>query len=87
VLGLPGNPTSALVAARLFLAPLLLRMSGGDPSSALCWREALLAEGLPAVRDRETFARACWARNRVMSLSDQDSGAQRALAAAELLVR
>ncbi|MBL7599169.1 molybdopterin molybdenumtransferase MoeA, partial [Escherichia coli] len=25
VLGLPGNPTSALVAARLFLAPLLLR--------------------------------------------------------------
>ena len=87
VLGLPGNPTSALVAARLFLAPLLLRMGGGDPSSALRWRESVLAEGLPAVRDRETFVRACWAGNRVMPLSDQDSGAQRALAAAELLVR
>lgn len=87
VLGLPGNPTSALVTARLFLAPLLLRMGGGDPSSALRWREALLAERLPAVCDRETFVRAYWAGSRVMPLSDQDSGAQRALANAELLVR
>lgn len=87
VLGLPGNPTSALVTARLFLAPLLLMMSGSDPAIAWRWREAPLAFGLPANGDRETFVRARWDGNRVLPLSDQDSGAQRALAAAELLIR
>lgn len=87
VLGLPGNPTSALVTARLFLAPLLLRMSGGDPVGALRWRTAPLAAPLLANGDRETFVRARWAGSQVMPLSDQDSGAQRALAAAELLIR
>jgi len=87
VLGLPGNPTSALVTARLFLAPLLCGMTGRDPASALRWHRATLARTLPACGDRETFFRARWADDLVEPLNDQDSGAQRALALAELLVR
>jgi molybdopterin molybdotransferase len=87
VLGLPGNPTSALVTARLFLAPLLCAMTGRDPASALQWRKASLAAPLPPCGDRETFVRARWTGDAVQPLSDQDSGAQRALAMAELLVR
>jgi molybdopterin molybdotransferase len=87
VLGLPGNPTSALVTARLFLAPLLCAMTGRDPASALQWRKAPLAAPLAPCGDRETFVRARWAGDAVQPLSDQDSGAQRALAMAELLVR
>ena len=87
VLGLPGNPTSALVTARLFLAPLLCAMTGRDPAAALQWRKAPLASPLPPSGDRETFVRAHWAGDLVQPLSDQNSGAQRALAMAELLVR
>jgi molybdopterin molybdotransferase len=87
VLGLPGNPTSALVTARLFLTPLLCAMTGRDPASALQWRKAPLAAPLPPCGDRETFVRARWAGDAVQPMSDQDSGAQRALALAELLVR
>lgn len=87
VLGLPGNPTSALVTARLFFAPLLCGLTGRDPASALQWRKATLAAPLPACGDRETFVRARWAGELIESLSDQDSGAQRALAQAELLIR
>jgi molybdopterin molybdotransferase len=87
VLGLPGNPTSALVTARLLLAPLLCAMVGRDPASALQWRKATLAAPLPACGDRQTFFRARWAGDKVESLNDQDSGAQRTLAEAELLLR
>jgi molybdopterin molybdotransferase len=87
VLGLPGNPTSALVTARLFLAPLLCAITGRSPTFALQWRKATLAAPLRACGDRETFFRARWARDQVEPLSDQDSGAQRALAEAELLLR
>ena len=87
VLGLPGNPTSALVTARLFLAPLLSGLTGRDPAAGLQWRKAPLASPLPPSGDRETFVRAHWAGDLVQPLSDQDSGAQGALAMAELLVR
>jgi molybdopterin molybdotransferase len=87
VLGLPGNPTSALVTARLFLVPLLCVMTGRDPAFALRWRRACVAQALPACGDRETFFRARWADDLAEPLDDQDSGAQRALALAELLVR
>ena len=87
VLGLPGNPTSALVTGRLFLAPLLCVMTGRDPAGALQWRKAALAAPLPACGDRETFVRARWSGGMAQPLSDQDSGAQKALAEAELLLR
>lgn len=58
VLGLPGNPTSAMVTARLFLAPLAAGLAGGDAGSALAWRALPLANRLAACPERETFHRA-----------------------------
>ena len=85
VVGLPGNPNSALVTARLLLAPLLAGLTGRKP--VLRWRQAKLAEPIAATGNRETFYRAVSAGETVRLLSNQDSGAQRTLAAADLLVR
>jgi molybdopterin molybdotransferase len=85
VVGLPGNPNSALVTARLLLAPLLAGLTGRKP--VLCWRQAKLAEPIAATGNRETFYRGVSAGEAVRLLSNQDSGAQRTLAAADLLVR
>ena len=87
VLGLPGNPTSALVTARLFLAPLLLKLGGGHADMAWNWVKAPIFGDLALGGGRETFLRACWKGGAVDPLSDQDSGAQRVLAKADLLVR
>jgi molybdopterin molybdotransferase len=87
LLGLPGNPTSALVTARLFLAPLLAGLSGRDPAAALAWRQAPLAEPLGPTGPRETFSRARMEAGAVRLQPNQDSGAQRTLADADLLVR
>jgi molybdopterin molybdotransferase len=87
IMGLPGNPTSALVTARLLLAPLVAGLSGLDPGSALSWREAPLAEPLSACGDRETFVRARAAGGAIEPVSNQDSSAQKTLADADLLVR
>jgi molybdopterin molybdotransferase len=87
VLGLPGNPTSALVTARLLLAPLVNGLGGGDPARGIWWRRAPLAEALSPCGDRETFVRARWREDHVEPLASQDSGAQHALAEAELLIR
>ena len=87
VLGLPGNPTSALVTARLFLAPLVAGLGGLDPASALRWRGAALAAPIGGCGDRETFVRARCAAGVVEPLTNQDSGAQKTLAEADLLIR
>jgi len=87
VMGLPGNPTSALVTARLLLAPLLAGLIGRDPARALTWYWAPIAEALGPTGDRETFSRARWEGATVRLLPNQDSGAQKTLASAELLVR
>jgi molybdopterin molybdotransferase len=87
VLGLPGNPTSAMVTARLFLAPLVAGMAGRDPRSALNWRRLTLAEPLPPTGARETFARGVAEGGKARLLPNQDSGAQKTLAECDLLVR
>ncbi len=87
VMGLPGNPTSALVTARLLLAPLLAGLTGRPIEHALCWRTARLASRLGECGDRETFHRAREANGAAEVLSFQDSSAQKALAEADLLVR
>ena len=87
VVGLPGNPTAALVTARLLLAPLIAGLGGQDPDRALAWRPAPLAQALEACGDRETFLRAGTVATGVAPLSDQDSSSQKALALAELLIR
>jgi molybdopterin molybdotransferase len=85
VIGLPGNPTSALVTARLLLVPLLAGLSGRDPG--LLWQDMPLANAIPATGDRETFLRARRESAGAFALSNQDSGAQATLAAADLLIR
>lgn len=87
VLGLPGNPTSAMVTARLLLAPLLAGLGGDDPARAAQWRSAVLQGSLGACRDRETFHRACFAADTVLALANQDSGSQKFLAEANSLIR
>jgi molybdopterin molybdotransferase len=87
VLGLPGNPGSALVTARLFLAPLVAGMVGRDPAEALRWRGIALAAALPACGERETFFRARSTGAGAVPAANQDSGAQSILAASDLLLR
>ena len=55
VLGLPGNPASALVCAELFLKPLLLAWQGADP--VLRMETARLASALPKNGPREHWMR------------------------------
>ncbi len=85
VLGLPGNPTSAMVTATLFLKPVLARLQGAPVGHA--WRKLPLAAPLPATGDRETFARAQWQDEGLAPLGNQDSGAQGPLAHADWLIR
>ena len=87
VLGLPGNPTSALVTATLFLRPLLAALQGRSWTDTLRWRELPLAVPLPATGARETFVRATWQAGGLQPLGNQDSGAQAALAQADWLIR
>jgi len=87
VIGLPGNPTSAMVTARLLLVPLLAGMRGQPIEAPLRWREAGLAAALDECGARETFHRARWSGGIAEVLPNQDSGAQSSLADADLLVR
>lgn len=87
ILGLPGNPTSALVTGRLFLAPLLAGLTGQPIDRALQWRHMPLGSQLEQCGPRETFHRARSAAGAAEILSFQDSSAQKALAEADLLVR
>lgn len=85
VMGLPGNPTSAMVTARLLLAPLIAGLGGRSPD--LHWRRAKLAEAIGPCGDRETFVRAAWDGDAVRAFTNQDSSAQKTLADADLLIR
>lgn len=87
VVGLPGNPGSALVTARLFLAPLLRGLSGRDSAGAWQWQRARLGEDAPEVGSRETFYRGRWHEGRAVFVGNQDSSAQAALGASRILIR
>jgi molybdopterin molybdotransferase len=87
VMGLPGNPTSALVTARLLLAPLIALMVGRPRGSALEWTTGAIAAPLPACGKRETFHRARLEGGTARLLPFQESSAQKALAEADVLVR
>jgi molybdopterin molybdotransferase len=57
MLGLPGNPVSAIVCGHLFLVPMVRAMLG-DPSPAPRPRQARLALDLPANGPRAHYMRA-----------------------------
>jgi molybdopterin molybdotransferase len=89
VLGLPGNPASALVCAELFLKPLLMTMLGAGSAPPLV--SARLAKPLPANGSREHWARAKLAfRDGVLvveAMTDQDSSLVSVFAQADALIR
>jgi molybdopterin molybdotransferase len=92
VLGLPGNPASALACAALFLRPLVEAMLGRDPSRCVASRPARLTRALPANGPREHYLRALLevdaeGRQIVRAFEDQDSSLISVFAAANALIR
>jgi molybdopterin molybdotransferase len=90
VLGLPGNPVSALVCALLFLRPALARLQGltdlGEPQET-----AFLAQPLPANDRRQDYLRAtlcCDDDGRLLAtaFAHQDSSMLSVLAASDCLI-
>ncbi len=90
VLGLAGNPVSALISAHVFLKPMLRRMLGlADAARPL--PEAILGEALEANGPRQHYLRAVseWGADgsrTVRPLPSQDSSLVAALARADCLI-
>jgi molybdopterin molybdotransferase len=90
VLGLPGNPVSALVCAVLFLLPALARLSG-LPAAAPPSEPAVLGAPLPANDRRADHLRARLLPGRdgrpiATAFARQDSAMLRLLASADALI-
>ena len=89
MLGLPGNPASALVCAELFLRPLLNALQGAEPGPEI--RTAQLATDLPANGPREHWMRARLSSVEGVCLAspygDQDSSLVSVFAGSDALLR
>lgn len=89
LLGLPGNPASALVCAELFLRPLVSAMQGAEPGPRTL--EAILQDPLPANGPREHWMRAQLIFEggaiRARPYGDQDSSLVSVFAASDALLR
>ena len=90
VLGVPGNPVSALVCAEIFLVPMLGKLLGAAEERRPL-PEAVLGAALPANGPREHYmrARSEWREDgaRVVTpLPSQDSSLVAALARADCLI-
>ncbi len=90
VLGVPGNPVSCLVTARVFLVPLLYRLLGRT-DSPLTETVAMLAHDLEANGPRQHYMRAKREAGhtnvpRVSVLPTQDSAHLTGLMAADVLI-
>lgn len=89
VLGLPGNPVSAMVCAYLFLIPMLRALQGLAPE--LASQAALLGADVRANDERQEYLRGTLARRTDGALiatpfARQDSAVVSGLAAAECLI-
>ncbi|MTH76363.1 gephyrin-like molybdotransferase Glp [Paracoccus aestuariivivens] len=90
MLGLPGNPVSAIVCAKLFMQPLIRAMQGLPPDDGVS--QAVLARDLPPEGDRQHYLRARLTPGAdlpaIEPFQDQDSARLWVLAEADaLLVR
>jgi molybdopterin molybdotransferase len=90
VLGLPGNPASALVCAHLFLRPLLAAMLGRAPQPI--FHRARLRRALAANGPREHYLRARWSSDddgclTVGAFDNQDSSLISVFTTANALIR
>jgi molybdopterin molybdotransferase len=89
IIGLPGNPVSALLCARIFLKPLIQRLLGLASEEAL--RPARLETALPANDQRQDYLRARLQRApdgtlTATAFDRQDSSMQRTLHEAQGLI-
>lgn len=87
VVGLPGNPTSAMVTARVFLVPLVTGLAGRSAASLVTWRTGIAGSTFPKNGARETLVRARWVDDGLVQVASQDSSNQSALVEAEVLIR
>ena len=85
VVGLPGNPVSAFVCARLFLLPMLKAMAG-DPAPQDQLETARTTVDLPANGVRRQYLRAVVADGAVTPAGRQDSSLLSVLAGANALL-
>ncbi len=87
MVGLPGNPVSAMVCGYLFLVPMIRRMLGLE-DTVPAFRQAKLAEPLAPNGPREHYMRATLDDDGIRACEDQDSSLLSVLAHADaLLVR
>lgn len=91
ILGLPGNPASAFVCARLFLRPLLDQMCGRDPTASMRTLKARVRTPLSANGDRETYLRAALETDEIgqtwaVAPAKQDSSLLSVFAGAQALI-
>lgn len=85
LLGLPGNPVSAMVCGHVFMAPMIAALQGLPPAPAPRHR-APLATALPANGPREHYLRARRGPDGVTPFSRQDSSLLTLLAEADCLI-
>ncbi|MBS0408770.1 MAG: molybdopterin molybdotransferase MoeA [Proteobacteria bacterium] len=90
VVGLPGNPASAMVCAELFLRSLILAMQGADPAVRLVKARAGVPFAANGGREHWMRARLAWSDDGAVLATpfrDQDSSLVTVFAEADALVR
>ena len=85
MVGLPGNPVSAMVCGVIFVIPMVRAMLGLAPGPAVA--RAVLGAGLAANGPREHYMRARTEAGRVVAVDRQDSSLLTRLAEADCLIR
>lgn len=85
MIGLPGNPVSAMVCGYLFLVPLVKKMLGIQTVDPIL-HQAVLSEALPPNGPREHYMRARLDSNGIRAFEDQDSSLLSVLARSNALL-
>ncbi|WP_051989967.1 molybdopterin molybdotransferase MoeA [Caulobacter sp. AP07] len=86
IVGLPGNPTAALVAARVLLAPAIAALAGRDARAALDWSEDDSVLVPAAAADRDLFLLAERRADGTVIIDKQEASGHAALTRANALV-
>ncbi|TMV14470.1 gephyrin-like molybdotransferase Glp [Arenibacterium halophilum] len=86
LVGLPGNPVSAMVCGHIFILPML-RVMAGFPPEAPILRRATLSEDLAENGPREHYMRAVRDGETIHAFNDQDSAMLGLLSRADALIR
>ncbi len=87
ILGLPGNPASALVCTRLFLAPIIEALLTGKHARSSETFGAMLTAPMPANGGREAYLRAVASGNEVSPFLEEDSSLMNVLARSNCLIK